>query len=98
VEINVCVHLVDEASSPSAGGMWRWAVHTGADFSDKTTCLNAGAEESETMAMLRGQQVAVAAAKLVEHYGDTLTGAATVVLDHDPVGSPWPLIDWRECL
>lgn len=93
MEIVVVVHVVDEVSSPGAGGMWRWAVHVGRDFSDRESCLNAGAEDERWLAEIRGQQVAVAAAKVAERCGVLeLSGApTTVVLDHDPCGDPWPI-------
>ncbi len=90
MEIVVCVHLADEAGNPGAGGMWRWAVHVGRDFSDPASCLNAGAEAEQSEAMVRGQDVAVAAAKVAERCG-VLEGVDTVVLGHDPVREPWPL-------
>ena len=95
MEIVVCVHEVDERSSPGASGMWRWAVHVGRDFTDPDSCLNAGAADDQLEAMLRGQAVAVAAARVAERCGvleirdDEPT---TVVLDHDPVGDPWPFL------
>ena len=94
MEIVVVVHVIDEAFSPGAGGLWRWAVHVGRDFGDKASCLNAGAEETQWEAELRGQQVAVAAAKVARLCGELeLTGeATTVVLDHDPCGDPWELL------
>lgn len=90
MEIVVCVHVASEQGNPGAGGMWRWAVHVGRDFSDPTSCLNAGAELQQWEAEVRGQDVAVAAAKVAERFG-ALDGVATVVLDHDPCSHPWPL-------
>jgi hypothetical protein len=94
MEIVVCVHEVDEVSSPGAGGLWRWAVHVGRDFGDMGSCLNAGAEDERWLAELRGQAVAVAAAKVAQLCGELeLTDdPTTVVLDHDPCGEPWPLL------
>lgn len=94
MEIVVCVHLASERGNPGAGGMWRWAVHVGRDFSDRRSCLNAGVEELQVEAMVRGQAVAVAAAMVAERCGVLeLTGdATTVLLDHDPCGEPWALI------
>ena len=94
MEIVVCVHEVDEVSSPGAGGLWRWAVHVGRDFGDMGSCLNAGAEGERWLAELRGQAVAVAAAKVAQLCGELeLTDdPTTVVLDHDPCGEPWPLL------
>jgi hypothetical protein len=94
MEIVVCVHVVDEASSPGAGGVWRWAVHVGRDFSDAGSCLNAGAEDERWLAELRGQQVAVAAARVAERCGvlELTDEPTTVVLDHDPCGAPWPIM------
>ncbi|MTA13486.1 MAG: hypothetical protein F2534_12870 [Actinobacteria bacterium] len=90
MEIVVVVHLADEVGNPGAGGMWRWAVHVGRDFSDPGSCLNAGAEPGRWEALVRGQDVAVAAAKVAERCG-VLTGVDTVELGHDPVSEPWPL-------
>ncbi len=89
----MCVHQVDEASSPGAGGLWRWAVHIGRDFSDPDSCLNAGAEDAPALAALRGQAVAVAAARVAERCGalELTDEPTTVVLDHDPCGTPWPI-------
>lgn len=94
MEIVVCVHLIDEGKSPGAGGMWRWAVHVGRDFTDPDTCLNAGAEDKQWLAELRGQAVAVAAARVAERCGvlELTDAPTTVVLDHDPCGQPWPLL------
>lgn len=94
MEIVVVVHPVAEESSPGAGGMWRWAVHVGRDFADASSCLNAGAEESPEFAALRGQAVAVAAAKVAQLCGvlELTDEATTVVLDLDPCGEPWPLL------
>jgi hypothetical protein len=94
MEIVVVVHLIAEASSPGAGGMWRWAVHVGRDFADKDSCLNAGAEDEQWLAELRGQAVAVAAAKVAERCGvlELTDEPTTVVLDHDPCEQPWPLL------
>lgn len=94
MEIVVAVHPVDEASSPGAGGLWRWAVHVGRDFADPSSCLNAGAEEERTLAELRGQAVAVAAAKVAERCGvlEMTDEPTTVVLAHDPCGAPWKLL------
>lgn len=90
MEIVVVVHLATEAGNPGAGGMWRWAVHVGRDFSDPSSCLNAGAEVEQWKALVRGQDVAVAAAKVADRLG-VLTGVDTVMLDHDPCRDPWPL-------
>jgi hypothetical protein len=94
MEIVVVVHLIAEASSPGAGGMWRWAVHVGRDFGDAESCLNAGAEDEQWLAELRGQAVAVAAAKVAERCGalEFTDEPTTVVLDHDPCGPAWPLL------
>lgn len=94
MEIVVCVHEIDEASSPGAGGMWRWAVHVGRDFADQASCLNAGAEDERWLAELRGQAVAVAAAKVAERCGVLELfddQPYTVVLDHDPCREAWPI-------
>lgn len=93
MEIVVCVHVVDEASSPGAGGMWRWAVHIGRDFSDASSCLNAGAATCRDEAEIIGQAVAVAAATVAERCGvlEVTDEPTTVVLDHDPCGAPWQL-------
>jgi hypothetical protein len=74
--------------------MWRWAVHVGRDFTDKDSCLNAGAELEQWEAELRGQQVAVAAAKVAQRCGvlELSDDPTTVVLDHDPCGPPWPVL------
>jgi hypothetical protein len=90
VEIVVCVHVASEQGNPGAGGMWRWAVHVGRDFSDPTSCLNAGAETERWAAEVRGQDVAVAAAKVADRLG-VLAGVDMVVLGHDPCSEPWPL-------
>lgn len=94
MEIVVCVHVIDERSSPGAGGMWRWAVHVGRDFTDPASCLNAGAADDQREAELRGQSVAVAAARVAELCGalEITDEPTTVVLDHDPVGDPWPFL------
>jgi hypothetical protein len=94
MEIVVCVHQIDEASSPGAGGMWRWAVHVGRDFADRASCLNAGATDTEWDATHVGQAVAVAAAKVAERCGqlELTDEPTTVVLDHDPCVRPWPLL------
>lgn len=98
MEIVVCVHLADEAGNPGAGGMWRWAVHVGRDFSDPDTCLNAGAAASQFEAEDFGQAVAVAAAKVAEQCGvlELTDQPTTVVLDHDPCRTPWRLVDLSE--
>jgi hypothetical protein len=94
MEIVVCVHEIDETSSPGAGGMWRWAVHVGRDFSDADSCLNAGAAGDRLSAEMFGQAVAVAAAKVAQRCGrlKLTDDATTVVLDHDPCGRPWPIL------
>ena len=94
MEIVVCVHPIAEESSPGAGGLWRWAVHVGRDFSDKASCLNAGAETEQWEAELRGQAVAVAAAKVAERCGvlELSDAPSTVVLDRDPCGPAWPIL------
>jgi hypothetical protein len=98
VEIVVCVHVVEEASSPGAGGLWRWAVHVGRNFSDPSSCLNAGAAETQEEAELLGQTVAVAAAQVAERCGqlEVTDDPTTVVLDHDPCGAPWELTKIEE--
>lgn len=98
MEIVVCVHLADEASSPGAGGLWRWAVHVGRNFSDASSCLNAGAAGSQEEAEDFGQAVAVAAARVAERCGvlELTDEPTTVVLDHDPCGAPWKLLDLSE--
>lgn len=90
LEIHVVVHPCDEQYHPGAGGMWRWAVHVGQDWSDQPSCLNAGAELDAATAAMRGQAVAVAAAKVAERCG-ALGGGGTTYLDHDPTGSVWPV-------
>lgn len=95
----MCVHVIDERSSPGAGGMWRWAVHIGRDFADKESCLNAGAEPTRDEALLRGQAVAVAAARVADRCGVLHIAADqpnTVELDHDPCGDPWPFLYVKE--
>jgi len=98
MEIVVCVHLADEASSPGAGGMWRWAVHVGRDFTDPASCLVAGVELERLLAELRGQEVAVACARVAERCGrlELTDEPTTVALDHDPCGEPWPLLRFEE--
>ena len=98
MEIVVCVHVADEASSPGAGGLWRWAVHIGRDFSDAASCLNAGVEDTQIDAEIRGQAVAVAAATVAERCGqlEITDEPTTVVLDHDPCGAPWELVRVEE--
>ena len=95
MEIVVCVHLASERGNPGAGGMWRWAVHVGRDFSDPLSCLNAGAESEQWQAEVRGQDVAVAAAKVAERLG-VLDGVDMVVLGDDPCSEPWPLEFMRD--
>lgn len=94
MEIVVCVHQIDEVSSPGAGGLWRWAVHAGRDFADRASCLNAGAADTEWDATMAGQAVAVAAAKVAERCGrlELTDEPTTVVLDHDPCVRPWPML------
>jgi hypothetical protein len=94
MEIVVVVHPIADESSPGAGGMWRWAVHVGRDFADASSCLNAGAENEQWLAELRGQAVAVAAAKVAERCGqlELTEDPTTVVLDHDPCGPAWELL------
>ena len=79
-------------------GMWRWAVHVGRDFADPTSCLNAGAEEEQWCAELRGQAVAVAAARVAERCGvlELTDQPTTVVMVNDPCGEPWPLLTVKE--
>lgn len=94
MEIVVVVHATTEASTPGAPGLWRWAVHVGRDFTDKASCLNAGVEDEQSAAEWRGQQVAVAAAKVAQRCGvlELTAEPTTVVLDHDPIEQPWPLL------
>jgi hypothetical protein len=98
VEIVVCVHVATEEGSPGAGGLWRWAVHVGRDFSDPLSCLIAGAADDQVEAMIRGQETAVACARVAERCGQLeFTGeATTVVLDHDPCDHAWPLLRFEE--
>lgn len=98
MEIVVCVHVIDETSSPGAGGLWRWAVHVGRDFSDARSCLNAGAAKTQASAEDLGQAVAVAAARVAERCGvlELTDEPTTVLLDHDPCGEPWVLLDLSE--
>ncbi|MBK8246461.1 MAG: hypothetical protein IPK85_03545 [Gemmatimonadetes bacterium] len=93
MEIVVCVHVTTEASTPGAAGLWRWAVHIGRDFADSSTCLNAGVEDEQLAAEMRGQAVAVAAARVAERCGvlELTDLPTTVVLDHDPITEPWPI-------
>ena len=72
----------------------RLSATYGRDFTDAASCLNAGAEEEPWLAELRGQAVAVAAAKVAERCGalELTDEPTTVVLDHDPIEQPWPLL------
>ena len=94
MEIVVVVHATTEASTPGAPGLWRWAVHVGRDFADAASCLNAGVEDERGLAEWRGQQVAVAAAKVAERCNalELTDEPTTVVLDRDPIEQPWPLL------
>ena len=94
MEIVAVVHPIAETSSPGAGGLWRWAVHVARDFSAADSCLNAGAEDERWLAELRGQAVAVAAARVAERCGvlELTDQPTTVVLDHDPCGDAWPIL------
>lgn len=94
MEIVVVVHQTTETSTPGAPGLWRWAVHVGRDFTDKASCLNAGVEDEQGLAEWRGQQVAVAAAYVAQRCGvlELTDEPTTVVLDHDPIEQPWPLL------
>lgn len=98
MEIVACVHVATEEGSPGAGGLWRWAVHVGRDFTDPLSCLLAGAEPDRVSAEIRGQEVAVACARVAERCGQLeLTGeTTTVVLDADPCVKPWPLLRFEE--
>ena len=96
MEIVVCVHEIEH--EPENAGMWRWAVHIGRDFADPLSCLNAGVEGDQHAAEDRGQGVAVAAARVAERCGQLeFSGEpTTVVLDHDPCGTRWALLNLAE--
>lgn len=90
--VNVVVHEVTETSHPGCEGMWRWAVHVGNDWSDRTSCLQAGLEESRQEALQRGQALAVACARVAQRLGASVSGG-TSTIPYDPCGEPWPLVE-----
>jgi hypothetical protein len=92
VFLNLLVHPCDDRGNPGAGGLWRWAVHDGTVWTDPTSCLQAAAELDRESALITGQRVVVACARVAEMCGQLEIGD-TYELDHDPIGEPWPILE-----
>ena len=89
--LGVVVHEVNTLAHPSIPPGWRWAVHTGDNWSDVSTCLNAGWEPSQNQALLSGEAAAVVGAKIARILGET-SEVRSWVIDRDPIRAGGDLI------
>ena len=86
VVVAVVVHPSNEAP-----GMWRWAVHLGTVWTDRDSCLNAGAGDSRLEAVATGAAVAAAVTRFADRTGVATFSAGVIELATDPVAVLCPV-------
>jgi hypothetical protein len=67
------------------GGLWRWAVHFGANPTDLKSCLNAWTAETRADAIQDGDRAAATAVMGLRLYGARVEYAGVIELQQNPI-------------